>query len=282
VTIRIKEQIEMSVKTAQQYIALGTLGAFIVLALCVWTERESHAQSATGTASSVVQAVPETVIDPDKIVRGMASLLTSAQSLTLHIEKSFDVVLEDGAKIQYSGAADIALRRPDRIYVMYGDDVSAKELWYDGSTFTLFDLLHNVYGSIATAPHIDAALEQLSADYGIRIPLAPLFSADPYAKYAAGARNKRYFGLHDVEGIASHHFLFRGDHLDWQIWIEAGERPLPRKIVVTYKELDGSPQHSIVLTEWDLDAELDDELFVADVPDGSVKADFSVARKHEQ
>jgi hypothetical protein len=263
VTIRIKEQIEMSVKTAQQYIALGTLGAFIVLALCVWTERESHAQSATGTASSVVQAVPETVIDPDKIVRGMASLLTSAQSLTLHIEKSFDVVLEDGAKIQYSGA-------------------SAKELWYDGSTFTLFDLLHNVYGSIATAPHIDAALEQLSADYGIRIPLAPLFSADPYAKYAAGARSKRYFGLHDVEGIASHHFLFRGDHLDWQIWIEAGERPLPRKIVVTYKELDGSPQHSIVLTEWDLDAELDDELFVADVPDGSVKADFSVARKHEQ
>jgi hypothetical protein len=29
----------------------------------------------------------------------MASLLSSAQSFTLHIEKSFDVVLTDGAKV---------------------------------------------------------------------------------------------------------------------------------------------------------------------------------------
>ena len=88
--------------------------------------------------------------------------------------------------------------------------------------------------------------------------------------------------MHDVEGIPSHHFLFRGDHLDWQIWIEDGERPLPRKIVVTYKELEGSPQHSIVLTDWNLEAELDDELFVAEVPEGAVKAEFRLLREQSQ
>ena len=87
--------------------------------------------------------------------------------------------------------------------------------------------------------------------------------------------------MHDVEGIPSHHFLFRGDHLDWQIWIEDGERPLPRKIVVTYKELEG-PQQSIVLTDWDLEAELDDELFVAEVPEGTVKAEFRLLREQGQ
>ena len=215
-------------------------------------------------------------------MRGMASLLSSTPSFTVHLEKSFDVVLEDGAKVQYSGAADIAMRRPDRLYVIYGDDVSAKELWYDGSTFTLLDLLHNVYGSVETAPRIDATLEQLSADYGVHLPLAGLFSTDPYAKYVAGVRSKRYFGLHDVDGIPSHHFLFRGDHLDWQIWIEQGERQLPRKIVVTYKEFEGSPQQSIVMTDWDLEAELDDELFVAEVPEGAVKVEFTMIRKQDQ
>jgi len=269
-------------KLAQRHLTLGALWTVAMLSLGVWGERESFAQSATATAPPSGQTASATAIDPDKIVRAMASLLTSAQSFTLEIEKTFDVVLEDGAKIEYSGAADIALRRPNRIYVMYGDDASAKELWYDGLTFTLFDLHHNVYGSIATAPNIDGALEQLSEDYGVYLPLAALFSADPYAKYVAGVRSKRYFGVHDVEGIPSHHFLFRGDHLDWQIWIEAGERPLPRKIVVTYKELEGSPQHSVVMTDWDLDAKLEDELFVAEVPDGAVMADFITIRKQDQ
>ena len=272
----------MPATIAQRHLTRGALWTLAALSLCVWGGSESLAQSATATAPSSDQTASTTTVNPDNIVRGMASLLTSAQSITLHIEKSFDVVLEDGAKVQYSGAADIALRRPDRIYVIYGDDASAKELWYDGLTFTLFDLTHNVYGSVATAPHIDAALDQLSAEYGVHLPLAALFSADPYAKYVAGVQSKRYFGLHDVEGIPSHHFLFRGEHLDWQIWVEAGERPLPRKIVVTYKELEGSPQHSIVLTDWDLEAKLDDELFVAEVPEGAVMAEFMAIRKQDQ
>ncbi len=261
---------------------LAALWIVAILALCVWGQSESFAQSNTAAAPSSDETASTTTVNPDDLMRDMASLLSSAQSFTLHIEKSFDVVLTDGAKVQYSGAADIALRRPDRIYVVYGDDVSAKELWYDGSTFTLFDPLHNVYGTIAAAPRIDAALEQLSADYGVYLPLAGLFHTDPYAKYVAGVRSKRYLGLHDVEGIPSHHFLFRGDQLDWQIWIEDGERPLPRKIVVTYKELEGSPQHSIVLTDWDLEAELDDELFVAEVPEGAVKAEFRMLREQDQ
>ncbi len=57
---------------------------------------------------------------------------------------------------------------------------------------------------------------------------------------------------------------------------------MPRKIVVTYKELEGSPQHSIVLTDWDLEAELDDELFVAEVPEGAIKAEFRMLREQGQ
>ena len=112
---------------------LASLWTVTILALCVWGQSESFAQSDTVAAPSSDETASTTTVNPDDLVRGMASLLSSAQSFTLHIEKSFDVVLTDGAKVQYSGAADIAIRRPDKIYVVYGDDVSAKELWYDGS-----------------------------------------------------------------------------------------------------------------------------------------------------
>ncbi len=74
----------------------------------------------------------------------------------------------------------------------------------------------------------------------------------------------------------------RGDTVDWQIWIEDGDVPLPRKIVVTYKNMVGAPQHSILLSDWDLGAEVEDDWFVAEVPGGAVKAEFMKIRERDQ
>ncbi len=253
-----------------------------LLAVVVWVHGAIRAQNDTAATQSSGEVVPITIVDPDMLVQRMASLLSSTETFTLHIEKTFDEVQSDGAKIQYAGAADIAIRRPDRFYVDYGDDFSSKEFWYDGKTFTLYDRLHNVYASAAAAPQIDSALDQLASDYDVRLPLAGLFYADTYERYVANVLTRRYLGVHDVDGIPSHHLLLRGDHVDWQIWVEDGERPLPRKIVVTYKNLEGAPQHSIVLTDWDLGAEVEDGLFVADVPDGAVKTEFMKVREQGQ
>lgn len=252
-----------------------------VMALLPWMPGLAIAQS-EASVQSATDAVAAAVPDADETMLRMSSLMASLRSFTLHIEKTFDVVQDDGAKVQFSGAADIAVRRPNRIYVDYGDDVSAKEFWYDGTRFTLVDHLHQVFGSVAAAPKIDGALNQLAADYGVFLPLAGLLYADPYERYAAGVEVKRYLGRHDVEGVPSHHFLFRGEQADWQVWIEDGDRPLPRKIVVTLRDLEGAPQHSIVLSDWDLEVELNDEVFEAVVPEGAVKAEFRKTEEQDQ
>ena len=154
-----------------------------LLAVVVWVHGASRAQNDTAATQSSGEVVPITIVDPDMLVQRMASLLSSTETFTLHIEKTFDEVQSDGAKIQYAGAADIAIRRPDRFYVAYGDDFSSKEFWYDGKTFTLYDRLHNVYASAAAAPQIDSALDQLASDYDVRLPLAGLFYANSYARY---------------------------------------------------------------------------------------------------
>ena len=253
-----------------------------LLAGVFWGHSASHAQSGETAGQSSGEVIPVTIVEPDTLVRQMASLLSSTETFTLHIEKTFDEVQSDGAKVQFSGAADIAIRRPDRFYVDYGDEFASREFWYDGNTFTLYDRRHNVYASVAAPSNIDSALDRLASDYDVRLPLAGLFYADAFGRYAANVRTRRYLGLHDVDGVPSHHLLLRGDHVDWQLWIEDGERPLPRKVVVTYKNLEGAPQHSIMLTDWDLSAEVEDGWFVADVPDGAVKIEFMKIREQEQ
>jgi hypothetical protein len=252
--------------------------AFLVSA--IWPPGQLLAQNDTAVPTSEA-AIAAAIPDTDETMRRMSDLLASLDAFTLHIEKTFDVVQDDGAKVQFAGAADIAVRRPDRLYVDYGDDVSAKEFWYDGESFTLFDPLQGIYGSAPAADTIEGALTQLEEEYDLFLPLAGLVRGSAYERYADGVEAKRYLGLHDVEGTPSHHFLFRGEHADWQIWIEDGERPLPRKIVVTLIDLEGAPQQNIVMTGWELDAELEDELFVAEIPEGAVRAQFKKREEQE-
>ncbi len=209
----------------------------------------------------------------EDVLDSMASQLKSLDSFSVHMEKTFDDVMVDGAKIQFSGAADLLVRQPDRLYIDYGDEFTSKELWYDGKTFTLHDHLKNVYMRVDAERNIRDTLTGLRDRYGILLPLMSLLRGDPAENYGEGVRVRRYIGLHDVEGIPCHHLLFRGNDIDWQLWIQDGDTPLLRKYVVTYKQLEGSPQETIILTEWELNPRLKDKLFEAKVPTNAIQAE---------
>ena len=209
----------------------------------------------------------------EQILESMAAQLKSLKSFSVHMEKTFDDMMVDGAKIQFAGAVDLSVRKPDGIHMFYGDDLSAKELWYDGKTFTLHDHLKKVYMSVDAKPTMREALTELREEYGIVLPLMALLRGKPAEDYGAGVTVRRYLGIHDVEGIPCHHLLFRGDEVDWQLWIEDGDMPLLRKVAVTYKLLEGSPQDVGVLTEWELNPKFKDAVFEAAVPETSVRAE---------
>jgi len=48
-----------------------------------------------------------------------------------------------------------------------------------------------------------------------------------------------------IDGIECDHLAFRNIDTDWQIWIEAGARPIPRKYVITSKAVAGAPQYTL-------------------------------------
>jgi hypothetical protein len=222
------------------------------------------------TAMAQSQATPSI----DDLLRGMTDTLKSSAALTLHVEKLFDDVLVTGEKLQYAGAVDVALRRPNRFHVSYGDDLSAMEAWYDGSLFVLVDLMAGVYGLLPSSDTIDTTLATVAETYGVRMPLGGLLSNDAYELITERATQKRYVGLHDVGGVPAHHIYLTDGTVAWQLWIDAGESPLPVKLVVTTLDLPGAPQTIFFFTEWDLDPDLPDETFAPEIPDGAALAAF--------
>jgi hypothetical protein len=83
-----------------------------------------------------------------------------------------------------------------------------------------------------------------------------------------------HIGQGVVDGVECEHLAFRGIDSDWQIWIESGARPIPRKYVITSKTVAGAPQYTLRIKNWTTDENTDADTFVFKPPAGVTKVDL--------
>jgi hypothetical protein len=215
-------------------------------------------------------------IDPeaDKILQRMGKCLASAKQFTVEAHKMTDFVLDTGQKIQLSDTTKAVVKRPDKIWAKSIGDTQDQQAWYNGTSLTILNRQENVYGTIDVPDNIDEMMDYLVEKIGIAMPLADLLFSDPYTMAMENVRSGQYLGLHYVQDTKCHHLAFRQEGLDWQIWIEDSDKPLPRKLVITYKELPGYPQFIALLGKWDLTPTVSEDLFVFKAPAGAKKIDL--------
>ncbi|MFL6733219.1 MAG: DUF2092 domain-containing protein, partial [Sphingomicrobium sp.] len=56
---------------------------------------------------------------------------------------------------------------------------------------------------------------------------------------------------------------------DWQIWIAQGQNPYPCRYVITSKEVDQSPQFTLVVRDWKAGAAVGQSDFAFTAPPGA-------------
>ncbi len=221
------------------------------------------------TADAEVKATEEAselgpVIGPraELVLKAMSDYMKSVKQFSFRGKISFDEVLPSGQKIQYSAENRVAIRRPDRAYAEMQGDTGNRRFWYDGKKATLVNGGLGVYATVDDVPiELGALMDHLMEKYNFAPPLADLVYPDLYEALINNVQFGIYVGLHDVEGVRSHHLAFVEKYIDWQIWIEDGLQMVPRKLVITYKALPESPQYTAILTDWDLNARFSDILF---------------------
>jgi len=229
-----------------------------------------------GPLAAFGQDTPSAPPSPEELLRQMSEELKKAGSFRFHAEINFDDVLVSGQKLQYAGAADITVRRPNGVYIDYRDDLSAKRFWYDGKTGTLLDVVTSHYSQTDLPGDIDAAVDQLQERHGLALPLADLISSDHFGVIDAQALAWAYVGVHDVEGAPAHHIAILGETADLQLWIQKDGTPLPLKLVITYNRIDEAPQYQAVLMDWKLGAKVSADTFQPVLPKDAQQIEFLV------
>ncbi len=211
----------------------------------------------------------------------MCDYLKNLQQFSVQAEITEDVLLTSGQRIQYARSVEAWVRRPDRFRAESVGDTDNRQLVYDGKIITLLDRNKNFYTTIAAPSELDAALEHGIQAFNLRAPLADLIYTKSYEYLTEGALSGFYVGLSKVQGVPCHHLAFKQKDIDWQVWIENGQTPVPRKFLITDKTAQGL-QFTAVFTKWNTSPQLEDSLFTFVAPEKAEKIDIlpAAARLH--
>lgn len=225
--------------------------------------------------SRVILAQPAG-IEPqtEKLLRRMSDYLAGRQQFTLKAESSLEAVLTNGQKLQYDSPATLSVSRPNKLRAHRKGDIANQEFFYDGKTLTLYNPRENLYATAAAPATLDETLDFAREKLDIIAPAAELLYKNAAEKMLKEASSGFVVGQSIVGSVKCTHLAFRGAEVDWQIWIEDGSRPLPRKFMLTSKQVSGAPQFTVLIRNWDLAAKLTDQEFSFAPPKGAKKIEF--------
>jgi len=215
---------------------------------------------------------------PEKVVRQMCDYLKSLDSFFYRAEVTYDAVDAAGKKVQHAFKMETSVRRPDRLRVdAQGDDIN-KQFFFDGKSITLYDQTEKVYATMDVPPDIEGALEKAHKDFNLRVALADLASPRLYEMLSKHLPGSRDVGVEKVRGASCHHLVFDEKDAKLQLWVDAGGKPLPCKVVITEKAAPQPLQWTALLGEWDTSPKFNDNLFAFVVPSGVHRIKFLPAQ----
>jgi hypothetical protein len=224
-----------------------------------------------GAASQAIAEAPEA----GEILMRMARFLANTQRFTVKMRDDYDVLQESGQKIEFGESRVISVDRPDGLRVEIEHSDGAKHLvLYDGKAITAFSPRENVYAQLSKTGGIDEAIMYFLRDLHMRLPLAMLLVSRFPEEIERRTQALDYVEKTEIDGTWAHHLAGRTETVDYQVWIDAGNRPLPLRVVLTYKDSEGQPQFRAHFSEWNLAPDIQESQFAFNPPEGARKIAF--------
>lgn len=210
----------------------------------------------------------------ETLLQNAMTYLASQQAFSVDTGSSIEVVLTSGQKIQFDHAARVSVQRPDKLRAERLGDLVDQVFFYDGRNLTLHNPADHYFATVPAPDTLEAMLDFARDSLDIVAPAGDLVYKDAFAILMQDVTSGFVVGKSAVGGVPCHHLAFRGAQVDWQIWIQEGNQPLPRKMVITSTDILSHPQFTVVMNRWDLGSKFDHTLFTYTPSEGDEGIEF--------
>jgi hypothetical protein len=248
------------------------LAALLVLAAGAVRAEEPAGAPAAETA---------TPIDPEAlaIARRAGDFLREAKRFSFSADSGYEVVQQDGSKLEFGASRRYTVQRPDRVRVETELREGGRRLTvFDGKSFVMADLDENAYAraDLKNGRDIDFMIDLVRDRLDTPLPLAELLRNNPRQAIEDALESADVVGTERLRGVDCDHLALRNPDADVQLWIAQGERPRLRRVVITYRNLPGQPSFWADLEDWSLSPELAASTFTFTPPAGAERVRLDV------
>lgn len=229
-------------------------------------------------------AQQEITLEPEALdaLSSMSRFLRTLSAFEVESKFYRDEVLESGQKILTGGTSSMTVKFPDKLFSKVDLDEKDRSfaMYFDGREFTLYGAVRKFYATVSAPGTLKDLVQKTFTEKGIELPLQDLFIWGTDAADKDAITTAIIIGETTLDGKPCTHYAYRQEGVDWQLWIQDGEQPLPLQLVITTTSDSSQPQYSARLG-WNLNPVMDDDLFVFTPPEGAFSIGFLPAAEKE-
>lgn len=235
----------------------------------------------SGVGGTPTRSAPAADAGADAILKSMSDYLASQKVISADYDSSIEVITPQLLKVQFNSSGTVLMERPNELRATRTGGYADVEIFFNGKTLTVYGKNLNGYATLDAAGSTDELIDTLRGR-GWALPGADLLVEDVYKTMTAEAIESKHIGRGVINGIECEHLAFRGQDVDWQIWVEVGDKPIPRKLVITSKAVGDAPQYTLLITGWKTDVPADPGAFEFTAPQGATKLDVEALAKLDE
>jgi len=224
----------------------------------------------------------------DRAVKDLSQHMAAAKSLRAKIPMRLSVTAE-GVSQEVLSSYTLAMQRPNKVALRLARGAAGMTVCSDGRRLSVYVpasnrcMVTDIDGKSADMPPLGAG--SFAAATAMGAPSLPfinmLIRKDPYTAILEKVTKVAYVGVETVNGVECHRLHFQHPELDWDMWIQLGEKPWLMKCDVDLAKTmsafrQSKPRESgswkmiasITFTDWEADIELPEDAFAFEPPEG--------------
>jgi hypothetical protein len=247
-------------------IVVPLLSALLLLLAVPLAAQEAAPAPGSPAIAQVISPEAQAVLDR------MTAFLKTQKSFSIDSQSTRDDVVAFGYKLQNNEHATLTAQLQNKLRVELSGDYRDRLFIYDGSTLTLYSPDDEAYSQVKAPDTIGKLVDRLLGA-GIEMPMIDMLYQIYQGSLTEAVRGGVLVGDSNIDGTDCDHLAFRQGNIDWQLWVAQGDKPLPRRMVVTTRYEVGDPQYSVTM-RWNLNPKIDASTFVFTPPKGTNKIPF--------
>ena len=263
--------------TIKTYLVIPTIICTLASCTTTGTKQSANTSEDSKVSQQTLSSSDSTSLIEKKaqqVLKQMTDALSTSPAYSFNALTIKEQVLPSGQKLQYDSAISVKMQRPNALFVNEISGVKKKTLWYQNTQLTLLDKAKNFYATTKTPDNTEDTLDFIMEKYQVSMPLADFVFKDLYKNLTENVLSGFYVAQTEINSVKTHHLAFHQNNLDWQIWIDAEGKPVPRKFVITYNDKTSTPQFVAFFKDWNLSPQFKPNEFSFIQPKDAVKIEF--------